>query len=176
VLASRATGGITTGAGRAGSRTGIGFDAHRLVRGRAMRLAGIDFPDEARGPEGHSDGDAALHALTDALLGAANLGDIGALFPSGDAELEGVDSVLLLKSAAARVRAGGWRPVGADLVIAVERPAIAPRREEMAARLATLLGIEPDAVSVKGTTSDGLGFAGSEGVAAWATATIERAE
>ena len=174
VLASRATGGIVAPGAAAGSRTGIGFDAHRLVPGRPMRLAGIDFPEEARGPEGHSDGDAALHALTDALLGAASLGDIGALFPSGDAELEGVDSALLLASAVDRVRTSGWRPTGADVVIVVQRPAIAPRRAEIVARLAGLLGVETGAVSVKGTTSDGLGFAGSDGVAAWATATVER--
>jgi 2-C-methyl-D-erythritol 4-phosphate cytidylyltransferase / 2-C-methyl-D-erythritol 2,4-cyclodiphosphate synthase len=173
VLAGRATGGIVAPAIAAGSRTGIGFDAHRLVAGRPMHLAGIDFPDEHRGPEGHSDGDAPLHALTDALLGAASLGDIGALFPSSDVDLEGVDSALLLKSAVARVRDSGWRISAVDLVVVVERPAIGPHRDEIVARLAGLLGVDAGAVSIKGTTSDGLGFAGSDGVAAWATATLE---
>jgi 2-C-methyl-D-erythritol 2,4-cyclodiphosphate synthase len=155
------------------SRVGIGFDAHRLVDGRPMRLAGVAFPDEPRGPEGHSDGDAALHAVIDALLGAAALGDIGTLFPSGDAQWEGVDSAVLVTGALERVRAGGWRPAAVDLTIVIARPAIAPRRDELVGRLAELLGIDPSGVSVKATTSDGLGFAGDEGVAAWAVATVE---
>ena len=158
-----------------GARWGIGFDAHRLVDGRPMRLAGVAFPDEPRGPEGHSDGDAALHALIDALLGAAALGDVGTLFPSDDATWEGADSADLLARAVERLRAAGWRPATADLVIVVARPSIADRRDEIVARVAELLGVKPDAVSVKGTTSDGLGFAGSEGVAAWAMASVEPA-
>lgn len=157
-----------------GGRPGIGFDAHRLVEGRPMRLGGVDFPDEARGPEGHSDGDAALHALIDALLGAAGLGDVGGLFPSGDAAWEGADSAELLRRAVERLAEAGWRPASVDLAIATASPAIAPRRAEIVERLAGLLAIEPEAVSVKGTTSDGLGFAGSEGVAAWAVASVER--
>jgi 2-C-methyl-D-erythritol 4-phosphate cytidylyltransferase/2-C-methyl-D-erythritol 2,4-cyclodiphosphate synthase len=158
-----------------GTRWGIGFDAHRLVDGQPMRLAGIEFQHEPRGPEGHSDGDAALHALIDALLGAAALGDVGSLFPSDDATWAGADSADLVARAIERLHAAGWRPVSADLVIVVARPSIADRRTEIVARVAELLGVKPEAVSVKGTTSDGLGFAGSEGMAAWAMASVEPA-
>jgi 2-C-methyl-D-erythritol 4-phosphate cytidylyltransferase / 2-C-methyl-D-erythritol 2,4-cyclodiphosphate synthase len=156
-----------------GARWGIGFDAHRLVDGRPMRLAGVAFPDEARGPEGHSDGDAALHALIDALLGAAALGDVGTLFPSGDGAWADADSADLLSRCIERLRAAGWRPAAADIVVVAARPSIADRRDEIVARLAELLDVNPDAVSVKGTTSDGLGFAGGEGLAAWAMASVE---
>jgi len=172
-LAASATG--TTPGPASGARWGIGFDAHRLVDGRPMRLAGVAFPGEARGPEGHSDGDATLHALIDALLGAAALGDVGTLFPSDDSTWEGADSADLLGRAVERLRAAGWRPATADLVIVIARPSIADRRDEIVARVSELLGVTADAVSVKGTTSDGLGFAGSEGVAAWATASVEPA-
>ena len=158
----------------AGMRVGIGFDAHRLADGRPMRLAGVSFPDEPRGPEGHSDGDAALHALVDALLGAAGLGDVGALFPSSEPAWEGIESAALVRGAVDQLRAHGWRPAAVDIVIAAARPSIAPRRDEIVGRLAELLGVDAGSVSVKGTTSDGLGFAGTEGVAAWAIATIER--
>lgn len=158
-----------------GVRCGIGFDAHRLVEGRPMVLAGVRFPDEPRGPQGHSDGDAPLHALIDALLGAARLGDVGSLFPSNADAWEGADSAELLRRAVGRLAEAGWRPASADVAIAIARPAVAPRRDEMASRLAELLGIDVGAVSVKGTTSDGLGFTGGEGVAAWAVAGVERA-
>jgi 2-C-methyl-D-erythritol 4-phosphate cytidylyltransferase/2-C-methyl-D-erythritol 2,4-cyclodiphosphate synthase len=158
-----------------GVRCGIGFDAHQLVDGRPMVIAGVTFPDEERGPEGHSDGDAALHALIDALLGAASLGDVGTLFPSDDAAWEGAESRDLLARAVDRVREAGWRPASADVVVAVARPSIAARREELVASIARLLRLQPEAVSVKGTTSDGLGFAGSEGLAAWAVASVEPA-
>lgn len=175
ILAARASAGVATevDAGRA-AHVGIGFDAHRLASGRPMRLGGIDFPDEPRGPVGHSDGDAALHALIDALLGAARLGDIGSLFPSGEPDWAGVDSAELVTRTVAALENAGWRPANADLTIACARPRIAPRRDEIVGRIATLLGVEPDAVSVKGTTSDGLGFTGDEGVAAWAVAGVER--
>ncbi len=158
----------------AGSRSGIGFDAHRLVEGRPMRIGGVDFPDETRGPEGHSDGDAVLHALIDALLGASQLGDIGVLFPPGAEAWAGADSAELLARAVGRMRDAGWRPVSADVAVAVMRPSIAPRRIEIAARIGGLLGVDGTAVSIKGTTSDGLGFAGDGGLAAWAVATAER--
>ncbi len=157
-----------------GTRCGLGFDAHRLVPGRPMRIGGVDFPDEPRGPEGHSDGDAALHALIDALLGAAGAGDVGTLFPPGDATWQGADSADLVRRAVARIAAAGWVPASADLAVAVARPALAPRRAEMAERIAALLGIGTEAVSIKGTTSDGLGFAGTEGIAAWAVAAVAR--
>jgi 2-C-methyl-D-erythritol 4-phosphate cytidylyltransferase/2-C-methyl-D-erythritol 2,4-cyclodiphosphate synthase len=172
VLAARATGTGPPAGLPAGGRVGIGFDAHRLVTGRPMRLAGVDFKGETRGPEGHSDGDAALHAVIDALLGAAALGDVGSLFPSDEA-WAGADSAELLGLAIARVAEAGWTPSSVDVAIAVASPAIAPRREEIRARLAKLLGLEIDAVSVKGTTTDGLGVTGADGVAAWATVAIQ---
>jgi 2-C-methyl-D-erythritol 4-phosphate cytidylyltransferase/2-C-methyl-D-erythritol 2,4-cyclodiphosphate synthase len=176
LLASRATPVVPPGSAAelpSGVRCGIGFDAHRLVEGRPMVLGGVAFPDEARGPEGHSDGDAALHALVDALLGAAQLGDIGTIFPA-DAAWEGADSAELVRRAVARLAQHRWRPTSADLAVALERPAIAPRRDEIAERIASLLGIDPAAVSIKGTTSDGLGFTGGGGMAAWAVAGVER--
>ena len=157
-------------------RSAIGFDAHRLVEGRPMRLGGLDWPDEARGPFGHSDGDAALHAIVDAVLAAAGLGDVGTHFPAGEESWKDADSAELLGQAVARAREAGWKPSHADVAIAAARPVIADRRDELATRIAGLLGIAPAAVSVKGTTSDGLGFAGEEGLAAWAVVTLERVE
>jgi 2-C-methyl-D-erythritol 4-phosphate cytidylyltransferase/2-C-methyl-D-erythritol 2,4-cyclodiphosphate synthase len=157
-----------------GVRCGVGFDAHRLVPGRAMRIAGVDFPDEPMGPAGHSDGDAALHALIDALLGAAQLGDVGALFPPGDDAWAGADSADLVTRAVELLAGSGWRPTAADLAVAIARPALAPHRDEIRGRIAALLGIDAGAVSVKGTTSDGLGITAGGGVAAWAVAAVER--
>jgi 2-C-methyl-D-erythritol 2,4-cyclodiphosphate synthase len=158
-----------------GVRCGVGFDAHRLVSGRPMRIGGVAFPDEPLGPEGHSDGDAALHALIDALLGAASLGDVGALFPPSVDAWAGADSADLVTRTVAALADQGWRPTGADLAVAVERPAIAPRRDEIGGRIAGLLGVDDGAVSIKGTTSDGLGISGGGGIAAWAVARVERA-
>jgi 2-C-methyl-D-erythritol 4-phosphate cytidylyltransferase / 2-C-methyl-D-erythritol 2,4-cyclodiphosphate synthase len=157
-----------------GLRVGTGFDAHRLVAGRPMVIAGIRFPGEPLGPAGHSDGDAALHALIDALLGAARLGDVGALFPPDAEAWADADSADLVRRAVARLATSGWRPVQADLTVAIESPPIAPRRDEIAARVADLLGVDHAAVAVKGTTSDGLGIVGAGGMAAWAVATVER--
>jgi 2-C-methyl-D-erythritol 4-phosphate cytidylyltransferase/2-C-methyl-D-erythritol 2,4-cyclodiphosphate synthase len=173
LLAARATP-IDVRSGEAAGRATIGFDAHRLVEGRPMRLGGLDWPDEPRGPVGHSDGDAVLHALIDALLAAAGLGDVGTHFPPGEEAWEGADSADLLARAVARAAEAGWRASFADVAVATASPVIAPRREEVAARIAGLLGIGPEAVSVKGTTSDGLGFAGEEGLAAWAVVGVER--
>lgn len=174
VLRGRLVAPLASAEADAGRRSGIGFDAHRLVEGRPLRLAGLDWPDEPRGLEGHSDGDAALHAVIDALLGAAGAGDVGTLFPS-DRTAPGADSTELLRSAVARVAEAGWRPVSADLAIVAARPAIAPRRDEVRDALAAQLGLDAASVTVRGTTSDGLGFAGSEGIAAWASVTLERA-
>lgn len=160
----------------AGVRPGIGFDAHRLVEGRPMRLGGLAWADEPRGPQGHSDGDAALHALIDALLGAASIGDVGVLFPPAEDAWQGADSADLLERAVRRLAEHGWRPASVDLVVAARRPLIAPRRAELVSRIGELLGIDPGAVSIKGTTSDGLGFAGDEGIAAWAVAVVEPTE
>ncbi len=174
VLRARLTDGLASrGAAGGGRVSGIGFDAHRLVTGIPLRLAGLDWPDEERGLEGHSDGDAALHAVIDALLGAARMGDIGSVFPAHETQA-GADSGDLLRATAERVRAAGWAPRSVDLAIVAARPAVASRRAEIAARIAELIGLEAAAVGVRGTTSDGLGFAGNEGMAAWASVTVER--
>jgi 2-C-methyl-D-erythritol 4-phosphate cytidylyltransferase / 2-C-methyl-D-erythritol 2,4-cyclodiphosphate synthase len=157
-----------------GQRAGIGFDAHRFGDGGMLRLGGLEFPAERR-LVGHSDGDAAIHAVIDALLGAAAAGDVGSLFPPDDERWRGADSGEMLTRAVSTLAAAGWRPVSLDLTIVAAQPAIAPRRSEMVARLATLCGVEASAVGVKGTTSDGLGFAGVEGIAAYAVAVIGRA-
>ena len=154
-----------------GMRAGIGFDAHRLEEGRDLRLAGLAFPGET-GLAGHSDGDAALHAVIDALLGAGGVGDVGTLFPSGDERFRDADSGELLRLAVTRLQEAGWKPAGLDLAIVARRPPIAPRRDEIVTRLAELTGLDRGAISVKGTTSDGLGFAGTEGIAAFAVATV----
>ena len=154
-----------------GMRAGIGFDAHRLEEGRELRLAGLAFPGET-GLAGHSDGDAALHAVIDALLGAGGVGDVGTLFPSDDERFRGADSGELLRLAVTRLQEAGWKPAGLDLAIVARRPPIAPRRDEILKRLAELTGLDRAAISVKGTTSDGLGFAGAEGIAAFAVATV----
>jgi len=152
---------------------GLGIDAHRLADGIALRLGGLDFPESPRGLEGHSDGDVALHALIDALLGAAHLGDVGTLFPSADERWNGADSGDLLRSTVDQLRSAGLEPVSADLTIVAAAPALAPVRAQMEERIAQLLGIAPSQVSVKATTTDGLGMTGGEGIAAYALASVE---
>jgi 2-C-methyl-D-erythritol 4-phosphate cytidylyltransferase/2-C-methyl-D-erythritol 2,4-cyclodiphosphate synthase len=154
-----------------GQRVGIGFDAHRFAPERTLRLGGLDFPGEP-GLAGHSDGDAALHAVIDALLGAAGAGDIGTRFPSDDEQWSGADSRDLLRAAVETLAAAGWRPNSVDLAIVASHPSVAPRRGEMAAAIAAGCGIDAGAVGIKGSTSDGLGFAGAEGIAAYAVAVI----
>ena len=155
-------------------RVGLGADAHELVEGRRLVLGGVEL-DSARGLAGHSDGDVIAHALVDAILGAASLGDIGSLFPSGAAEWEGASSLDLLARAYAQVRKAGWKLVNADCVFVGEEPRIAPVRDQMRARLAEALAVEPDLVNVRATTTDGLGFTGrGEGLAALAVALLER--
>jgi 2-C-methyl-D-erythritol 2,4-cyclodiphosphate synthase len=155
-------------------RVGTGFDAHALVVGVPLVLGGVTVPFE-RGLAGHSDGDVLAHALIDALLGAAGLEDIGALFPSGAPEWEGASSLDLLRSAWGEVRARGWELVNADVVLVGERPRLAPHRAEMRERLAGALDVEPDRVAVRATTTDGLGFTGrGEGLAAQAVALLSR--
>ncbi len=156
-----------------GERAGLGFDAHRFDAGRQLRLGGLEFPAEP-GLAGHSDGDVALHAAIDALLGAAGAGDIGTLYASDDDRWRDADSAQLLAGAVAHLGQLGWHVVSLDLTLVAAHPAIAPRRDEMMARIAGLMGLAPDAVSVKGTTSDGLGFAGEEGIAAFAVAVVTR--
>ena len=147
------------------NRVGLGFDLHRLVPGRRCVLGGIELPHPA-GPAGHSDGDAVLHAITDAILGAAGLDDLGTLFPDDDPRWRDANSAELLSVALERVLAGGWRVQNVDVVIATEGPRIAPHREAMRHRIATLLGVDDSAVNVKGKSFEGLGaLAGGTGVA-----------
>jgi 2-C-methyl-D-erythritol 2,4-cyclodiphosphate synthase len=153
-------------------RVGIGFDAHALVDGVPLVLGGVEL-DHPRGLAGHSDGDVVAHALIDALLGAAGLGDIGSLFPSGDERLRGVSSLALLAEAYAQVRAAGFALVNADCVLVGQEPRIAGHREEMRRRLEQAIG--EGEVNVRATTTDGLGFAGrGEGLAAHAVALLAR--
>jgi len=155
-------------------RVGIGVDAHAFEDGLPLVLGGVEI-DHPRGLAGHSDGDVVAHALTDALLGAAGLGDIGGLFPSDDERYRGADSVELLADAYERVRAAGWSLVNADCVLIGQEPRIAPHREAMGARLAAALRAEPGTVSVRATTTDFLGFTGrGEGLAAQAVALLRR--
>jgi len=146
-------------------RVGLGFDVHRLVEGRPCILGGVELPHD-KGPAGHSDGDAVLHAVTDAVLGAAGLDDIGTLFPDTDPEWKDADSRDLLRGALECVHAAGWRVGNVDVVIATEGPRIAPHREALRESLAGLLQVDADAVNVKGKTFEGLGaMAGGAGVA-----------
>ena len=152
-------------------RVGIGFDAHALADGVPLVLGGVGF-DSRRGLAGHSDGDVVTHALIDAVLGAAGLGDIGSLFPSDGSTPEGISSLELLRDALSQVRAAGYVLVNADCVLVGEEPRIAPRREEMERTLGDVVGAP---VSVRATTTDGLGFTGrGEGLAAQAVALLER--
>jgi 2-C-methyl-D-erythritol 2,4-cyclodiphosphate synthase len=155
-------------------RVGLGVDAHALAEGVPLVLGGVRF-DSERGLAGHSDGDVLAHALIDAVLGAAGLGDIGSLFSSDDDRWEGVDSVELLRDAYARARDAGFELVNADCILIGEEPRIASHRQEMRSRLAAALGVEPERVNVRATTTDRLGFAGrGEGLAAQAVALLER--
>ena len=155
-------------------RVGIGVDAHALEDGVPLVLGGVRIP-WPRGLAGHSDGDVIAHALTDAILGAANRGDIGSLFPSTDPALKGADSLVLLAQAYEVVREAGWALVNADCVLIGQEPKIAPVREEMGRRLAAALGVEADRVAVRATTTDRLGFTGrGEGLAAQAVALLRR--
>lgn len=155
-------------------RVGIGLDAHAFSDEAALVLGGVDFPGE-RGLAGHSDGDVVAHALIDAILGAAGMGDIGELFPSGDPQWLDASSMRLLQRTYEIVRGGGWELVNADCVLIGEEPGIAPSRDAMRARLAGALGVDLDRVSVRATTTDRLGFTGrGEGLAAQAVALLSR--
>ena len=155
-------------------RVGTGFDAHALEDGVPLVLGGVQI-EHPRGLAGHSDGDVLAHALTDALLGAAGLEDIGALFPSTDPQLAGADSLDLLAQAWERIQARGWKLANADVVLIGQEPRLAPHRTEMRQRLAQALGVDPELVAVRATTTDGLGFTGRrEGLAAQAVALLVR--
>jgi 2-C-methyl-D-erythritol 2,4-cyclodiphosphate synthase len=150
------------------ARSGIGVDSHRFEPGRRLVLGGVEIPHEA-GLAGHSDADVLAHAVIDALLGAAGLGDIGQLFPDTDPAYAGADSMALLRDVAARVQAAGWAVEHVDATVIMERPKLAPHRAAIAASLGAVLG----SVNVKATTGERMGFVGrGEGVAALAVATL----
>jgi 2-C-methyl-D-erythritol 2,4-cyclodiphosphate synthase len=153
-------------------RVGIGLDAHAFGEELGLVLGGVEFPSE-RGLAGHSDGDVIAHALIDALLGAAGLGDIGELFPSGDPRWRDASSIRLLQRAYEVVKGAGYELVNADCVLVGEEPRIAPVREQMRTRLAGAMGVTPGQVTVRATTTDRLGFTGrGEGLAAQAVALL----
>jgi len=150
-------------------RVGHGFDAHRLVTGRPLMLGGIEVP-HSRGLEGHSDGDCAIHAACDALLGAVGEGDMGRHFPSRDPRWHGVASRVFLEETARVVRAAGFAPGNLDITLIAQEPVLAPHLEPMRAAIARVLELEPEAVSVKAKSTDHLGALGrGEGIAALAT-------
>ena len=155
-------------------RIGHGFDVHAFADGRRCILGGVDVPCE-RGLDGHSDADVLVHALMDALLGALREGDIGKLFPDTDPAYEGADSIELLRHVAALVRERGFEIVDCDCTVAAQAPKLAPYREQMRANMAEAMGVAVDAVGVKATTTEKLGFVGRrEGIAAWAVALIQK--
>ncbi len=155
-------------------RIGHGYDVHRIAEGRRLVLCGVEIPWDGRGLLGHSDADVAAHALMDAILGAAALGDIGQMFPDTDPQYEGADSMDLLRSVCARAARAGYRFGNCDITILAQEPKLKPYILAMRARLASVMGTEPDRVSVKATTEEGLGFTGSrEGIAAHAVVLLE---
>jgi 2-C-methyl-D-erythritol 2,4-cyclodiphosphate synthase len=155
------------------TRSGIGWDSHRLVSGRPLVLGGVVVPDAPRGLEGHSDADVLTHAVIDALLGAAGIGDIGQHFPDSDERWRDADSVTLLRIAVDRLRNAGFAPTNIDATLVCETPRLSPFRDEMRTRLASAVGLQADAVNVKFTTAEKMGFVGrGEGVAALAIATV----
>ena len=156
-------------------RIGQGFDVHALVAGRRLVLGGVDIPHD-KGLDGHSDADVLLHALCDALLGAAALGDIGRHFPDTDPAFKGADSRKLLREVAVRLVRAGFRIVNVDTTVVAQAPRVAPHVAAMVANIAADLGVAPGCVNVKATTTEHLGFTGrGEGIAAFAVALIEPA-
>jgi 2-C-methyl-D-erythritol 2,4-cyclodiphosphate synthase len=155
-------------------RTGLGWDSHRFKAGRRLILGGVEVEDAELGLDGHSDADVLTHAIMDALLGAAGLGDIGVHFPDSDGAYEDADSIELLRQVVAAVGAEGLRIVHVDTTILMERPKVGPYREAMRERLAAALGLQAGSVNVKASTGEGMGFVGRlEGAAALAVATVE---
>jgi 2-C-methyl-D-erythritol 2,4-cyclodiphosphate synthase len=157
-------------------RVGQGYDVHALTPGRKLILGGVHIP-HPQGLLGHSDADALLHAITDAVLGAAGMGDIGRMFPDSDAQWEGADSRRLLRGAVAAVNAAGWQVGNIDATIIAQAPRIAPHVAAMCANIAADLGVAVDAVNINGKTTERLGFTGrGEGIAAEAVALLLRRE
>ncbi|MBL8417612.1 MAG: 2-C-methyl-D-erythritol 2,4-cyclodiphosphate synthase [Dechloromonas sp.] len=155
-------------------RVGQGYDVHRLVAGRKLILGGVEIPHET-GLLGHSDADALLHAITDALLGAVALGDIGRHFPDTDPRYKGADSRVLLRGAVALLAERGWRPVNVDATIIAQQPKLAPHAAAMVANVAVDLGISLDSVNIKGKTNEKLGYLGrQEAIEAQAVVLVER--
>ncbi len=154
-------------------RIGQGYDVHKLKEGRELVLCGVKIPWE-KGLDGHSDADVALHALCDALLGAAALGDIGRLFPDNDDRYLGISSILLLKETSRRLSESGYKIINADITVIAQKPKISPYIENMRENIANALGVGVEQISVKGTTTEHLGFEGrGEGIAASAVCLIE---
>jgi 2-C-methyl-D-erythritol 2,4-cyclodiphosphate synthase len=157
------------------SLSGIGYDVHRLSAGRRLVIGGVEIPSE-RGLDGHSDADVLAHAVIDALLGAAGLGDIGQHFPDSEERWRDADSMALLEQVVAMLSEHGLKPANVDCTVVIERPKLGPHRDEIRARLANSLGLAPARVNVKATTGEGIGFVGrGEGVAALAVAGVEGA-
>lgn len=155
-------------------RSGFGYDAHRLVEGRPLILGGVEVPF-GKGLDGHSDADVLLHALIDAILGAAGMGDIGTHFPSSDPSLKGISSLDMLSRIMVLVSDVGWRVENVDGTIVAERPRLSPHTPRMKVTIASALGIEEERVNVKSKTTDGLGFTGmGEGMAAYCTVMLAR--
>jgi len=155
-------------------RIGHGYDVHRLGENRRLVIGGVDIPYEL-GLIGHSDADVLLHAISDALLGAAALGDIGKLFPDTDSKYEGADSLLLLRRVATRLNTAGYRVVNVDSTVIAQAPKLAPYVQKMRSNIARALDVQLNAVSVKATTEEGLGFSGEGlGIAAHAVCLIEK--
>jgi 2-C-methyl-D-erythritol 2,4-cyclodiphosphate synthase len=153
------------------ARTGIGVDSHRFAEGRRLVLAGVEIPHE-QGLAGHSDADVLAHAVADAILGAARLGDIGRHFPDTDPAFADADSMRLLRTVVERAEQAGWRPNYVDATVMAERPKLAPHRDAIEGALSALLGCD---VNIKATTGEGMGFVGrGEGIAVLAVATLER--
>ncbi len=155
------------------TRAGIGWDSHRLEAGRRLVLGGVEIEDSEAGLAGHSDADVLTHAVIDALLGAAGLGDIGQHFPDTDERWRDADSIELLRAVRDKLRDAGYTPANIDATVACEAPKLSPFRDEMRSRLAGAVGLEPDALNVKFTTGERMGFVGrGEGIAALAIATL----
>ena len=153
-------------------RVGVGYDSHRFAPGRPLKLGGVLIPSDV-GLLGHSDADAICHAVTDAILGAAGLGDIGEMFPDADPANKDRDSTKMLEAAVKRIATGGYRVNQVDVTVVAESPRIAPHREKIRARLASALGIDSASVSVKGKSNEGMGWIGrKEGLACIAVATL----